>query len=138
MTKTKKFSLNEIKAGLREVQRELMSGSISAEEFNMNTAFTESCNVSGGCNTVACIGGHLALYLGLKSSDVRLFVAYADTSLPDEDDEIPYYSKQTAKKLEPLFYPYDIRKNWEDATPAEAAVAIERFLNGAKKPWKNI
>lgn len=129
----KKFKLSEVNKALRKVQNDLMMNKITSEQFRMDIPMRQSCSVnSGGCTSIGCIGGHAALFLGLKgiyASEFVLNVEYANDT---------YLSTYTIKRLKPLFYPPDKKIDWDKYTPAQGAIAIERYFNGEKSPWKGI
>lgn len=138
-----KFRIGEINKALREVQAQLMAGDIEAKNFDMSVPVRESCATdSGDCGTAACIGGHAALLLGLEnkiSGDVSDFVGEADPDYKSySGNKRSFMSPATAEKLGRLFYPSNSQLNWQNLTPTQGAVAIERYFNGSKNPWKGI
>lgn len=134
----RKYKLSEINQALREVQMDLLHEGIKPEQFDMSVTKRETCSIDRSCNTAGCIGGHVAMYLGLNSQDnVDHFVGSAATK--SMRSEKPLFSKKAADKLTGLFYPeYLENEDWSKLTIPQAVVAIERYFNGAKQPWKGL
>lgn len=138
--KAKRFKKSEIDKALRVVQRKLADGTISTKEFDMGTSMETRCDITipeHWCGSAGCIGGWTAIELKVAPNE---FVYASDPNFLVRDGVIDHnhlYSKATAKKLSPLFYPYR-EENWKDFTPGQAVLAIERYFNGNINPWKGI
>lgn len=133
-----KLKIGQINKALREVQKDLMLGTIPKEAFDMSVASSEICNTDGSfCGTAACIGGHAAMKLDVEAST---FVNEASANF-DKDNGKKHrelLTSETGKKLEPLFYPNNNWENWSNITPAQGVLAIENYFNGKSNPWKGV
>jgi hypothetical protein len=83
---------------------------------NVSFDMREVCT-STLCGTVACIGGHIGLMRGWNE---QLVGAYLDETF------------ESGRSIVKLFFPIT-EKGW-NATPRDAANAIDRFLAG-HEPW---
>ena len=102
---------------LARVRDKLRSGEISAEQFNMEEAYSSS-----HCNTVACIGGWMYVELQRRSKDwIRLCIFGEERS-----------------GFRQLFFPNVSQKLWRSITPAQAAQAIDNFLATNDPNWSKI
>jgi hypothetical protein len=85
-------------------------------QFDMN----KSC-FAYGCGTVSCIGGTMALIMGMSPSTARSYVSNSSETLRD------------------LFYPQDLHSTkWHRITPRQAVKAIDNWLRTGKPMWKNV
>lgn len=90
-----------------------------AHVFNMNIA----CQVHG-CGTVSCIGGTMALIMGLDVSDATRYV---------DDRHSP--------ALDSLFWPgrqMASLANYNNITPDQSLQAIENFLQHGDPKWPEV
>ena len=106
--------------------------------FSMAVSYIPVRNDKGdSCGTVACIGGWMALYMGLnKGADSRSRIAVTG-----------YVKRAKDTPLKPLFWPMERVFEGKAVTyvplpcyetPAQAVAAIDRWLDGerdAKKLW---
>lgn len=95
---------------------EQLSDSGTYYAFNMGASHAKE-----GCKTVACIGGWMAIRLGLEDSEIHDFV-YNEFAL-----ESPVYR---------LFFPIGCRMG--EITPAQAVEAIDNFLEHGAARWELI
>jgi hypothetical protein len=118
---TETYTLDEIRSGLRRVKKKLLDGSISAAEFDMNVPMISRWVVGADkayhpCGTKGCIGGWLAVELGVDPTGNILEAMNAFTKV---DPELHY-----------MFYGFGNFKIERKA----GANAITRYLEG-KEAW---
>jgi hypothetical protein len=117
-----RMTLKKIEKAMREVRDRLRDGRIREEQFNMDVALDRDTP----CGTVGCIGGWaLVSMYGLDK---------ADTMYISEELVRPLYGyglPDRAWALWRLFYCFK-----PNATPAQAADAIDRWLDGSDDPWR--
>lgn len=93
------------------------NGQPGGHYFNMATVVSHSDESE--CGTCACIGGWLALKLGIT-----------------DPDEIENWVGAATGAWGKLFYPPGL--GWNNITPQQAAKAIRAFVSGAQEPWEHI
>ena len=93
-----------------------------SHKFNMGMA----CDFNG-CGTVSCIGGTMALIMGMNTSEN---VCYYVGARLGEGRHSP--------ALKPLFFPNVRGIEWDAITPAQALKAIANFKKDRKPCWKQI
>ena len=96
---------------------DLETGVVQPDSFNMQIC----CRDDRDCGTVACIGGHLAMRLGM--------------SVLDADDWVMDIQCQ-ASHLTTLFYP-PLSINWSRVTPVIAARSIRSWLATGEPDWSD-
>lgn len=119
MTPAERIALSEVRDGLRNgaYVHVVADNQIVTNGFSMGFAcFTEQ-TANGGCGTTACIGGWMALSMGMSADQAAQYVH----SHYDTDDE-----------FHQLFW----GNTGYDVTPDQAADAIDRFLTDRERnPW---
>lgn len=86
--------------------------------FNMAAAISHSDDKE--CGTCACIGGWLAMKLGIT-----------------EPDEVDTWVGEAPERWERLFYPSEA-VDWSSITPKQAVKAIKAFVAGRDNPWEGL
>lgn len=120
----KKYTKAEIRRALRKVRTKLLNGTITKEQFDMDTIlFVE------GCGTIGCIGGHMAAELSPGLSRRYRTTVPAHRIMCLAADAMP--------NLRKLFFDYP-NSWWGNSriTRRRAAFAITRALAGAEDPWR--
>ena len=93
-----------------------------SHKFNMGMA----CDVNG-CGTVSCIGGTMALIMGMNVREkTQAYVGGV------------FVSGNHSPALKPLFFPNVRGIEWDAITPAQALKAIANFKKDRKPCWKQI
>lgn len=108
---------------LVEVREDLLSGKISAQQFNMSFIMVPIANDE--CGSIGCIGGWAGIKMGLDFMQTECWMN--GSSLSEVRDRV---FPKINYRFRSLFFP----KYW-NATPADGAKAITRFLNGDNDPW---
>jgi hypothetical protein len=113
------MTLKKIEKAMREVRDRLRDGRIREEQFNMRAVL----NITS-CGTVGCIGGWaLVSMYGLDKADTMSISEALVRPLMRMGSDRGW-------PLWRLFYCPDAF-----ATPAQAADAIDRWLDGSDDPW---
>lgn len=89
--------------------------------FNMRV----SCRIEG-CGSIGCIGGAMAMIMGL---DADKAVDYVGGGITQHGDHSPALSL--------LFFPPD-DMDWDDIKPRHAIKAIKNFLDYGKPLWAQV
>ncbi len=89
------------------------------------------------CGCVACIGGHLSLYLqGVNVLSASLEPVILE---PKHTEVANNYviKREYNSPFSDLFYPKNLSQDWDGITPATAAQAIENFLTSGDPNWEH-
>lgn len=129
---TKEYVLKDERATLQAVAQMLRGGvihidgpgqeNVIALRFNM----ARTC-VEYQCGTVACIGGYAWLHENpgdFKGAD-RYVDQYGDECVP-------------VGGIDDLYYPWRVARDWSKITPAQAAEAIENYLETGEPYWTDV
>jgi hypothetical protein len=116
-----RMTLKEIEKAMREVRDRLRDGRIREEQFNMDVVLDRDTP----CGTVGCIGGWAL---------VILYGDKADNMYISEELVRPLMGTGSDNRGWPLWRLFFCFK--PDATPAQAADAIDRWLDGSDDPWR--
>lgn len=92
-----------------------------AHLFDMGTA----CAVLGACGTVGCIGGNMALAMGMEEAHAIEFVYWSGSK-----------GTPSAHRFKDLFFPSP--ETYPYIGPEQAAEAIWNFLRTGDPQWQNI
>jgi hypothetical protein len=85
--------------------------------FNMNWG----C-LTRGCGSVSCIGGTMALIMGIKDDAARYYVNDGGTN--------GVFSE--------LFFPKNISKSYSGITPKQAVAAMDNWWKTGKPQWRKV
>ena len=96
-----------------------------SHQFNMNVG----CTRDGNCGTVSCIGGTMALIMGMDSADAADYVRYHSVGC-----------KLAKRPIASLFFPPENPKlgDWDKITPKQAIKAIDNFLETGRPLWTKV
>ena len=79
------------------------------------------CGARDECGTVHCIGGLVAVAMGIR----------------DGNDFWQYVNVLSSSALEPLFFPKTVPiETWDSITPQMACKAIDHFLDTGEVEWR--
>jgi hypothetical protein len=134
---------------LLRVREALLSGEITAAQFQMDTCYENNTVTKTQCGTFGCIGGWMGIFIALREGySLRRIFTNLERREEDIDLSNPKIDACFAAidgadvKFHQLFYPsytpgksaYSISQR---ATPEDGVRAIENFLLGAEYPWKD-
>jgi hypothetical protein len=105
---------NLIAAGLLEARTATNFYEPGAHLFDIRV----SCRNNDNCGTVSCIGGTMALIMGMDADAAR---GYVGTRGHSESLQELFYPD--------IFYEDDGERAWDKVTPAVAVKAIDNWLN---------
>lgn len=101
----------------------------SVHKFHMGTSGEQY-----SCGTVGCIGGNMAMLMGIKPHNYGTYVdeRYARDNLVDYNGNMI-----RSPSLAPLFYP-PLGLNWDKIGPKQAIKAIDNWLKTGKPKWNAV
>lgn len=129
----------EVFEALGWVRDRLRDGSIvhvyNPEFGNGRHGLNMNWTVFDGCGTVACIGGWVWCRVNVIPGDGAIPEYMLNAEVATTCDG---WVTGAPEQLNALFYPVCGRKYLQDITPAEAAQAIDNFLDSGKPRWDEV
>lgn len=120
------------RAALIKVMRNLRSGNLERRKRDEDgDSFNLSCAAEKrkrGCGTVACIGGWMALYMGMSLEEAESYVM--------ENFSVEYEPETKREWLGHLFYGRGLGLYLSSVKPLQAAESIRIYLTTGQVDWK--
>lgn len=120
IAQAKTLTLRKVRMALKRVRAKLLSGEITADQFDMHASMVYRCETDHSCGTAGCIGGWMAIELGAQGVEVESLMTAAGN---------------LDRRAVVLFHDYVLYSSATNITRRGAAGAITRYLEG-KRIWR--